>query len=200
MINILRFICFVLFSFSENQTVQTTGKSWIMWKSETKLKWSDFQGRVDSLSTYNALTSTLIQMTEVTLKDDFVEYDFNCFFVKENSWTKDRKSITLLKHEQLHFDIAELATRRMRQKFATYNPINIHSTLNMLDTIFNAAELERRRINFEYDSETNHGLIVEKQNAWEQKIASELKKLDKYSLVKVRIRNKVITKPKKTCK
>ncbi len=159
----------------------------ILWSPKVKLTWDDFQGEVDSLNEYKAITSTLIKTDVIVYNDNELEYDISCLFEKNKSWVK-KKTNSLLKHEQLHFDIAELATRKMRKRFLQHKSLNRDSINLMINKIFQEATLERRKINKDYDKETNHSLIVEKQKEWELKIAKELKALEKYSSTKVVIK------------
>src|SRR4051794_36615867 len=88
-------------------------KNEIKWSSGVKLKWDDFQGKPDSGSSYKAMTTTAIRTVPNEFNDEVVDYDFVCAFNKKDSWKKIETD-ALLKHEQLHFDIAELATRNLR--------------------------------------------------------------------------------------
>jgi hypothetical protein len=108
------------------------------------------------------------------------------------SWSKDKKSNSLLKHEQLHFDIAELTTRKLRQAYSTHVSYDIEATSLFIDSVFNRySKIEFDSINALYDTETNHGIIETKQKVWETKITSELKKLEKYASTKVVIKRVV---------
>lgn len=164
----------------------------IIWSKTRKLIWKDFQGKPDSLSEFKAITSSRIESKSIVFKDEIIEYDFVCFFVKSKSWTKSNTN-TLLKHEQLHFDIAELATRKLRKKFLEYKYVSKESIKQIVNQYFDEAVLDRRKTNSLYDKETNHGTIETKQKEWETKIANELKKFDAFSNTRVvikRVKNK----------
>lgn len=117
---------------------------------------------------------------------ELVEYELYALFVKGKSWTKSN-SLELLAHEQLHFDISELAMRRMRQKFSKHKIVTLEGVNKMLHSTFQAASKERKRLNREYDEETNHGLNKENQLAWEKRIKKELELLNDYSSIRVSI-------------
>ena len=79
----------------------------------------------------------------------------------------------LLKHEQLHFDIAELFCRKINLKFRELQSNNIKN----FDTYQNAYSSlwnECRKYQKEYDFETYHGFFKDTNNEWILKIKSEL--------------------------
>lgn len=159
----------------------------ILWQANVKLTWDDFQCTPDSTSKYKALTSTEIKTEVMSYTKEELVYDISCRFEKKKSWTKLNKA-SLLNHEQLHFDIAELATRKMREKFSMHKSLDLNSINSMINKIFGEAVKERRALNKFYDSETNHGIIEDKQKEWEAKIAKELKALEKYANTRVVIK------------
>lgn len=173
------------FSFETKNNFTESNTDSILWNLKTKLTWDDFQGTPDEKSSYKALTYSTVIANHIKVSDEIIEYDISCLFEKKLSWSKNKKSSELLKHEQLHFDIAELATRRMRQKFLAFENFELKNINNMVREIFKEEENERKTLNREYDTETKHGLIKDKQKEWEVKIAKELKELNKYSNTRV---------------
>ncbi|WP_343634741.1 DUF922 domain-containing protein [Fluviicola sp.] len=192
---------FILFSISSISLVDgnqlpkkqlSKGADVIFWDPKIKLTWDDFQGKPDEKSKYKASTYTIIDSKVNTRCDSIVDYDFVCSFGKKESWKKITTT-NLLKHEQLHFDIAELATRKLRKEFLDYKFTSLDSINPMINRIFEKAVLTRRTLNNQYDKETNHGLVSEKQKLWEIKIAKELTELERYSKTRVvikRVRSK----------
>lgn len=161
----------------------------LLWSASRKLTWNDFKGNPESILDYKALTYVEIKSTPVRSNDESITYNISCFFIKNLSWSSDKKSIALLKHEQLHFDIAELATRKIREKYSNYKIQDITTARAELTSIFHMyIDKERDSVNFLYDKETNHGVIESEQKRWEKKIASELKAMNKYSATKVVVR------------
>ena len=170
--------------FRTNQ-VSKTNDSLIVWNSNYKLTWNDFKGIADSLSNYKALTYSTIEINSIIIKEDLLEYEIKCSFEKHLSWSKNKQSLSLLRHEQLHFDISELITRNLRKKFSAHISTDIQTTREIKKRLFNEAIEERRLLNNRYDNETDHSIIIAKQKEWETKIATELKKLDKYASTRV---------------
>lgn len=102
------------------------------------------------------------------------------YFLKNLSCTKDTSSITLLSHEQLHFDMAELYGRKIRKKI---KELRDESELNIsiyTDCIENYIS-EKEKMSLRYDEETVHGQNLTKQKQWEQRIACELDMLLEYA-------------------
>lgn len=160
----------------------------ILWQPNITLTWDNFKGVPDSLSEYKAMTYTQIRYNS-KLFDDSVVFQVTCKFIENLSWSKDKTSKNLLKHEMLHFDIAELVTRKIRKEFLLHKSIDIFETAEILKKIhYNFTETVSDSINAKYDSDTNHGKIEEKQKEWELKIAKELVQLNKYASTKVVIK------------
>ena len=109
-----------------------------------------------------------------------IQYKVNAYFVRSKSWVKD-SSQKLLEHERLHFDIAELYARKIRQavceitirkKKKDKKPKHYADTVQKLLDESNAYDIR-------YDKETAHGLIGKEQDRWESLVKSELQKYDK---------------------
>jgi len=150
----------------------------IRWTPYYKLKWEDFQGRPDSASSYKAVTIADIFST-LSYNNSTFNLKATCSFYKKKSWALGTGQ-NLLSHEQGHFNIAELFTRKLRMAFKEYkfNPKTIEADYN---NIFSRIKAERAKMDASYDHETNLSRNKSKQVAWNKKIEAELKKLEKYS-------------------
>src|SRR5262245_30641208 len=97
----------------------------IQWRSDYKLKWEDFLGKVDSLSTYGAVSNVLIKFSFHNNDKDFT-YKIYCAFNKRTSWVRIPTCDGLI-HEQGHFDIGEIFARKLRQAVKLYklNPATV---------------------------------------------------------------------------
>ncbi len=186
--------CITLFTFlSASKCQKANSDDIIVWKAGMNLTWKDFKGKPDKNDTiYDARTFTQIYL-EYEENDHSIEFDIPCYFYKNSSWSKSKskrqESISLLKHEQLHFDITELMARRIRKEFSEYKSYNLSSTYYELKKLYDHFDNdERLRINTSYDEQTAHGTIIEKQKEWEKKIENELYKLRKYEDTKVKVR------------
>ena len=98
------------------------------------------------------------------------------------SWVlpKDTNDLELLKHERLHFDIAELFARYARKQFRTLKPFcsNIRSFKGLLRDY----QIEADKENLKYDAESNHYKNKEMQEKWSKDVARRLKELAEYRI------------------
>ena len=159
----------------------------IVWSSTVKLTWQDFLGKPDTSSRYKAMTYTKVRLINEKL-DDKIILNFPATFNRSLSWVKDTKSISLLKHEQIHFDIAELAARKLRKDCSKHVSYDLSSSYKFIQSTYDYYSINYKdSIDDFYDLETNHGMLKSKQKEWEDKIAKELKDLEWYADTKVTI-------------
>ena len=170
---------FVIFLITTNLLFSQDVKndSEIIWSKTYKLKWSDFQGEVqnteDSAVTRSEVVANSIEINELPLIDVYV------FFNKKESWVSF-KDDTLLKHEQLHFDISELCTRKLRKKLLALYEQGI-TDLDTYQKAFMANFEASKQLQSQYDLETEHSIVELKQKEWSTKIATEMDVLKNYS-------------------
>jgi hypothetical protein len=160
----------------------------IHWSSTRKLTWNDFKSKPDNRSEYKAMTFSKVEIKHESFDNYFV-INITSVFSCPLSWSKNMESSRLLKHEQLHFDITEIAARYIRKEFIQHDITDISALSNSLQDIYRKYNrIFRDSINLMYDEETEHGTIADKQKEWEVKIAKELKLLEAYSTPKVVIK------------
>ncbi|APY07521.1 hypothetical protein BWZ20_04065 [Winogradskyella sp. J14-2] len=158
----------IYFSFAQDSV---TTKTSISWKKEIKLKWEDFKGIPDTNILAYAQTSYKIEIfpTEVNVDADNNIQGFEKLYVVANfysnhSWVY-KESDYLLKHEQLHFDIAGLYALKINDEFKKL----IAKKIANFDTYFEVYQnlwkecLETQK---QYDLETQHGQLVEENDKW----------------------------------
>src|SRR5688500_10574962 len=149
----------------------------LSWNEFYKLQWEDFQGEPDERSLGDAATAVKIKAKPFLVKDR-IQYDVVAVFNRKKSWARDQ-SASLLAHEQLHFDIAELYARKIRKKISELNGRGVNDI-----KIYNAAihELlqESNEADQQYDLETLHGAMTRKQAVWTKKVKEELAELKRY--------------------
>jgi len=166
-------------SYSQNDFI--VNDTIISWSENKKLKWGDFKGIKDSINfTENgAVTDYSISLLPRNIKvDEYEKINAIALFFKETSWTIT-ESLGLLKHEQIHFDIAEIYAREIRKCFSEKKEngeSDIYSYIQIAKDLGNQCTVYQQL----YDEETAHGTIGLKQLEWEKKIAKELKALDAY--------------------
>jgi hypothetical protein len=147
------------------------------WTPDRKLRWDDFQGafRSGAGSRVAAETSCGISV-ETSLAPASARariYVFNTFD-KRQSWVRSgSRSEAILRHEQGHWDLCELYTRRMQARF---DAVNIRGArLNeLVNHIYDQVEREYLQRQQAYEMETLHGIDPDAQSRWESSIAREL--------------------------
>ena len=138
------------------------------WTKGRKLTWADFKGKPVKSNFAAALTFTDIQIN-ASLIDGQLNVEVKNYFDSKLSWTKNKESTSLLAHEQLHFDITELYTRIIRKKMKEI--ISEEAIRNgTLNKESSKLLKEWKEFQLQYDSETNHGVLSNKQKEWEQKV------------------------------
>lgn len=158
----------------------------IPWTSSYLLQWGDFQGPPDPNEKYSAKTCTSINYHTKTGSNNSIIATVDCGFDKAKSWKKPERNLTqkLLLHEELHFYIAEVSARKMRQEFANYTSSHKYdvNANNDMKKIFDRCLDECNKENDQYDLETNHSANEAQQEEWRKKIVAQLKELGAYEV------------------
>jgi hypothetical protein len=147
------------------------------WNEYYDLNWSDFMGTRPDDAAGDAGTVVQIKAKPFMVKDE-IHYDVFALFVKSKSWA-EAKAPTLLAHERLHFDIAELYARKIRQRIAELKADNVKKP-DVIKLAIQELLQESNEVDMQYDVETLHGAMQSKQAEWEKRVATELAELNKY--------------------
>jgi predicted secreted Zn-dependent protease len=175
----------VLISQTVASIAQTTSQNLIEWNEFYTLSWEDFEGVRTGGSIGDAGTAVSIKAKPYMVKNK-VKYNVYAYFNREKSWATD-KSEELLKHEQLHFDIAELYARKIRKRISELSASGVNDVKIYNEEIQELLD-ESNSADIQYDLETLHGALVKRQATWEKNVKQELEALAKYKKVR-----KVIT-------
>ena len=153
----------------------------LSWNEFYKLQWHDFQGEPGEGSLGDAGAAVQIKAKPFIVKKE-IRYDVVALFNRKKSWTRDQSS-ALLAHEQLHFDIAELYARKIREKIKELhdNGVNNVKTYN---AAIQELLVESNQEDERYDIETLHGAMSKRQAAWSQKIKDDLSRLQQFKKTK----------------
>lgn len=114
-----------------------------------------------------------------------VNFSVRTILAQEGTWMKAGlvKDTSLLRHEQTHFDLAELYARKITKAIAEKKASkNIKEELLNITSLF-GAELEKQQKL--YDEQTEHGLKKQEQAAWQEFITQELEKHEAYASKKI---------------
>lgn len=158
--------------------VDTT--AYIEWSDDLYMSWKDyrFRGRRHTEESGMALTSVIHSVRGGIIGDE-PRFEVKVLFVKKDSWTTDSTSITLLAHEKLHFDIAELYGRKIRKQIDELFR-NGERDLKIYNKYVKLLLADFKRFSQDYDRETRHGKDFDEQKAWFEVVYSELDRLKVY--------------------
>lgn len=153
------------------------------WTQHPTLTWNDFKGRPPNATSYPSAVSNTGFKYQLVCRNGLLDIDVAAFFSPSGSWVRpDGKTPELLRHEQGHFDMAEVYALRLRRAVQ-------HAKIGCEDTAkANAAgekivgEFQREWQNAEreYEEDTKYGTDLEKQDAASQKLAADLAALSAY--------------------
>jgi hypothetical protein len=158
-------------------------KNIIFHTKRKKLTYSNFQGRPKKLTRWGAETASGIYMEASSLKigkRTIVKVKIGSAFHKKPSWfRKDQKVPYVLDHEQLHFDVTSYVTCQFITAVKAYKftPENFDKELKQL---YKQYDDMREKMQNDYDGQTDHGVIKEKQAEWRAKINGLLAGQDCY--------------------
>lgn len=151
----------------------------LLWATNAKLTWDDFHAKPPTNSSFAAFTYTIVNMEySVVIEGESLKPKFNisAAFNRRKSWVQKKpeaQTMHILKHEQGHFDIAELTARKLRKRLKsdTYNRRNYREQIN---STYQTCIEEGEKLQALYDEETQHGLEKKRQAEWLKRIALEL--------------------------
>ena len=168
----------------------------ILWKKDILLTWDDFQGQPDLTYAHEAISETnLYQITDFKpikkaskIKLRINSIKIQASFTPKNSWVKlGKETAYLLKHEQGHFDIAEIRAREltkiMSRRFQNRLLSTNYSSLDEAEKepqkiIENTVKKEIKKIektltisHKSYDKDTNHGKIRQMQEKYNERFS-----------------------------
>ncbi len=174
MIGRLLMTAFILLSFSE----PGISPEQIQWDATRRLNWTDFKAMPPENAGNAALTSSGILMSFTTNGETF-HYELSCNFDQSKSWGRVKNEY-ILSHEQGHFDIAELYTRKLNKslKAYRYQPGSFNKDIN---TIYRNTMKELKDTQDQYDEQTDHSRNVTQQKNWLAKIDNSLRQLQAFS-------------------
>ncbi|GAA5088818.1 hypothetical protein GCM10023210_12840 [Chryseobacterium ginsengisoli] len=156
----------------------------IYWTEETKLKWSNFKSKINNQRGENVVAYTncgwIYSYVRSSNPKSPIKIKIETVFNEDKSW-KDVKRINnyVLLHEQKHFDVAEVFSRKLRkevaEKIKTGNDFDKY-----FQTIYNRILKEYQDFQKAYDGDTHNGIVEEKQSEYNRIIAEELENYKSY--------------------
>lgn len=171
--------------------------SLIQWSPDNLLKWEYYQGEPDTIrfKDFKAVTYAWYKHENYNVFKDSIVFDLVSYFVVNASWVTE-KSDELLAHEQTHFNLYEVFTRKIRKELGKYRYDNENDFVNYYSSIINIDANKRKDFQNLYDKETDYGRNHEAQEKWNQKVNEMLKELEDYSNTRVVIKRRAIPETK----
>ncbi|TYA54829.1 hypothetical protein [Formosa maritima] len=171
------FIFISTFGYSQNN------EQIIIWQDSIKLSWKNFKDKPDPNVDVVAITASGITFKYSIKKRDDVIIGFTTqvqtIFYPEKSWYKpERANAYILSHEQLHFDITELHSRKFRQQITSI--LVTENLVENLDLLHLQIQKDLKYMQNLYDSETDNSRIIEAQTKWQKIIHDQLSKYSNY--------------------
>ena len=168
-------------------------KSILTWKADYIVKNVDFKAFPNYLQifikSYDAGVDSYIDYK--ILGDNHESVNIQAYMNRHNSWINEKinNDITLLMHEQYHFNITELVARNFRKEVSE---ISIYKYDKQAVKLLFRSNIEYLyEIQHLYDKQTNHSVIRNEQKKWEKIIDSLIFLFDDY-------RDTIVTINKKT--
>lgn len=153
----------------------------IPWDADRKLVWSDFRGTPQPHHQKVAATQYQIGY-EYSLENNEFIFDVTCEFIPRLSWVAERgETDYILEHEQKHFDLAEIYARKLRKELQEAD-INIRNYQRMTNAIYDKVWRECQLEQMKYDEETNHSIIADEQERWNDYIEDQLYLYEDYKV------------------
>ena len=171
LVSLLLFVPPLVFTPVEN-------KEYLDWQKNKPLIWDDFKAPVNKNSSAAATTATHIT-ANFSKKNNIVSFKIACQFSKYDSWAVS-KTAYILSHEQGHFDIAEIYTRKL-YKALSHHVKTFPGNINDLNIIYQNIMDQKDSFQKLYDLETKHSIDKVKQEEWLLKIERLLNELEEFS-------------------
>ncbi len=148
------------------------------WSPDRKLNWDDFSGRVyRTQGEEEAVAVTYcgfgFETNTVTVSNK-VQIMVHNSFRKDVSWViPSERTPEVLEHEQGHFDLCEIYTRKLRERFNDLN-VTVYNLNSVLAEAYHEVGDEYKARQQEYEEQTQNGQNRLAQKRWERIIKQEL--------------------------
>jgi hypothetical protein len=155
----------------------------IKWSDSSRLKFTDFQQNIPEMDTTRYLGRGRTQELEGYIYtgiqfnyegiDNKITYTSVAYMEPLKSWIRNANDTETLKHEQAHFDITEIYSRKFKKELQFVK--STESAKKLYNKIF--IELKEEQKRFDKDHKGEEGVGLE----WEKKIMEKLEELKNYS-------------------
>lgn len=139
-----------------------------------ELTWQDFRGPVPANEPTIGARSSVMLVMEPPNAEEGSQYRVMAYFQPDSSFVR-QKNDKLLRHEQTHFKIAYIEAIACMQELPDFEG---EVTKKKANAIYNRHVDIADEINNQFDAETNHGLNLEAEKQWEDRISLKLHTLE----------------------
>lgn len=151
----------------------------IVWQADSLLKKEDFKAHSKGSSGPLGFTAAALFLYPGENEGQLIFYVEALFFKSKSYIVKYSEYV--LKHEQLHFDIAELYARKLRKKITDTDFKKVKDIKGEIMKYYKQTFNEFSKEEDKYDKDTQHGVNPAKQQVWNEDIQKRIKELDAYS-------------------
>jgi hypothetical protein len=151
----------------------------IVWSLERRLTTEDFKGRVPAAPSTASMSWIHIE-TEWECKDGRFTATARATFDPTQSWFRRSQKpmqldMQLLEHEQIHFDIAEVAVRKIRASLQDFTDACAEAGgTEPIQHLIARADRDLQDEQDRFDRETGHGVNARVQDQWKRRIRALL--------------------------
>lgn len=143
----------------------------------TPISFQDFQAIPDKNDSAAARISVSIGLYQWK-SNGLVRFSVKAFMEKSESWMKEKfKDEPTLRHEQGHFDIAQIFALKLSGALKDKKSKAFTGDASEVKKLYDLHLQEMNRFQNRYDSATHGGLRTEIQINWQSKIRNELGRL-----------------------
>jgi len=154
----------------------------IIWLFDRKLEFDDFKAEVPNDKTHIGAKASFGLFYEISQSSLFAstKIKVKAKFYCDKSWIKasSKNDNSLMRLQQLHFDIAELHARILRKKLKDKDLK--FTNMEKAKVVFAEVMSKYNEMQERCDSETEWGMNEKKLSSWESNIKDELYMLDEY--------------------
>lgn len=155
----------------------TKSDSDTLYYTNQPLSWNDFQGKppLQNKKYAASIFASIAQDIEITIENQVIiaRIQPKTYMVRGISWViETEKNDYALRHEQLHFDIAQVVMNRYKKKVMEISESTPDDLSSRIQYEYLEAYREMNRLQKEYDTATNHGLNVQLQQDWDRQITT----------------------------
>ena len=189
---LLSFIAF--FSILSLLSFLSKSENLLLWETDKPLQIEDFRAiQKDTIKRGNqflgAMSSIKIQFRTLQKgKNKVPEISIKNYFDRNESWILVKEDY-VLQHEQIHFDISELFTRKLRKSIESLQQKKV-SNLEIYKKKLNYWNQMSQQTNNAFDKENNDSYTLKngtfflnknpKQKEWKNKIENELNEMTEF--------------------